>query len=278
MKRFIIPIFISNQGCKYKCIFCNQSNISSESVKLDEIDKIIEKYIETQINKYGGIHKKYKKKQISFYGGSFTCLGEKRMRSYLNKVEKYIKSGILDSVRLSTRPDCIDENILEILKNYYVETIEIGAQTFNNRLLKNLNRGHTVEDIIKSASLIKKKSFELGIQVMVGVPGEEEKDITNMVDILINIVKPDFIRIYPLLVIKGTVLEQMYKNKKFFPLSNEETLKRCKKIFKNCLINGIEVIRIGLQDSELLKSNIIAGPFIPNIGEIVRNNYNLEVI
>jgi histone acetyltransferase (RNA polymerase elongator complex component) len=272
LKRFIIPIFISNKGCKHRCIFCNQFNISSDLSHPEKVKNIVKDYLKTQYEKYGSINPKYEKSQISFYGGSFTCLEKDLMVKYLSEAFKFVNNNLIDSLRLSTRPDCINGDTVEILKNYKVETVEIGAQTFNDRLLKILNRGHTVQDILNSVKILKQHLFEIGIQVMVGLPEETEENISELIDILINQIKPDFIRIYPLLVVKGTILEKFYINKKFQPLSTEKTIKRCKKIFQNCLKNDIEVIRIGLQDNELLKSNIIAGPYIPNIGELVRKN------
>ncbi len=278
MKRFIIPIFISNKGCKFRCIFCNQSNISAKGDLPENVSSIVTTYLDTQFKKFGKINPKYEKTQISFYGGSFTCLNKDLMVKYLSEAFKFIENKQVDSLRLSTRPDCISYEIVNLLKEYRVETVELGAQSFNNKILKILNRGHSLEDTIESAGILKQADFEIGIQIMVGLPEETDDDIEYIIDILTNIIKPNFIRIYPLLVIKGTYLEKMYHRGEFLPLSKEKTIKRCKKIFQNCLKNDIEVIRIGLQDSDILRENIIAGPYMPNLGQIIRKyNYMEEI-
>jgi histone acetyltransferase (RNA polymerase elongator complex component) len=242
------------------------------------MDNIIISYIDSQIKKFGSIHKKYKKKQISFYGGSFTCLEQKIMEQYLKKGFVFIKNGTIDSLRLSTRPDCIDLETLNLLKKYGVESIELGVQTLDNNLLNILNRGHSVRHVIESSDLIKSKGFELGIQLMVGLPGENDKIIDKNIDILITKIKPKFIRIYPLIVLKGTKLEIMYNNEEFFPLNIKETILRCKKIVEKCYENNIEVIRIGLQSTETLKKNIVSGNFPDNLGQLVRDSIKMEEI
>ena len=285
MKRFIIPIFISHKGCRHKCIFCNQYNIAGDSDSPGEIPFIVKKYIDTQYEKFGEINPKYKKKQISFYGGSFTCMPRETMTEYLIEAKKFLKqhygelqdSGkyrIIDSMRLSTRPDCIDESIAEFLKKNSVETVEIGAQSLEDTLLESLNRGHTLKQIINACEILKKFKFETGIQLMVGVPRETKKKLEKMAELLVDKLKPDFVRIYPLLVIKGTVVEKMFLNGEYNPLSNEEAVERALIFADICQKNNIEVIRVGLQPTINLSKNVVSGPFTHNIGEIVRNKIN----
>ncbi len=257
-------------GCKHQCIFCNQHKIAQLPVKPFEIENTVESYLQSQIKKYGKIHNKYKIKEISFYGGSFTCMKQDKMIQYLEKAYTYVKMGLIDSLRLSTRPDCIDDNILNILHKYSVKTIELGAQTLNDGLLKILKRGHNLEHVLNASNLIKSKGFNLGIQLMVGVPGENDDIIKKNIEILIKKIKPKFIRIYPLIVLKDTYLEKMYQNNEYSPLTIEETVKRCKKIVEKCSKKDIEVIRIGLQSTEVLRENIVAGPFLDNLGQIVK--------
>jgi histone acetyltransferase (RNA polymerase elongator complex component) len=284
MKRFIIPIFLNQQGCKYKCIFCNQFKITGSSIKPTQYIDEVKNYIDTQIKKFGQINPKYKISQISFYGGSFTCLPIKIMDKYINIVKPFLKNSIeeteqkykvIDSLRLSTRPDCINEDILKFLKGNHVETIEIGAQCLDNKLLKILNRGHTVEDVYNAFNLLKKFNFETGLQLMVGVPCETTKTIENSIKIIINKIKPNFIRIYPLIVLKNTQLEKMYHNNEYISLTINEAVERASLIAQECLKNGINVIRIGLQYNETLKESYVAGPLIPNFGDLVKNKIQI---
>jgi histone acetyltransferase (RNA polymerase elongator complex component) len=285
MKRFIIPIFVSHKGCRQKCIFCNQYNIAGNPYPAINIRETIISHIDTQLKKFGKINPKYEKTQISFYGGSFTCLPKKIMLKYFNIACKFLKhsnSGeiedkykVADSLRLSTRPDCIDEETADFLLQNSVKTVEIGAQTLDNELLEILNRGHSLQHLIDAVKVLRKYNFETGIQLMVGVPRETKKKLEKMSELLIDKLKPNFVRIYPLIVIKGTAIEKMYNNGEYQPLSVDEAVKRTLIIAKKCVKNNIEIARIGLQQTENLSETVVAGPALPNIGEIVRQQlYN----
>ncbi len=278
MKRFIIPIFITHKGCKFNCIFCNQRNIADDFTPPERVKDICNSFINSQINKFGEINSKYKIKQISFYGGSFTCIDKTLMLKYLNQAYHFVEKGDIDSLRLSTRPDCITQDTLDILKSYSVKTIEIGAQTLNDEILHKLERGHSVKDVIDAAYKIKSNNIELGVQLMIGLPDENYQLLKNTLNILTNIIKPDFIRLYPLIVIKGTDLEQSYLDNKFKPISLEEAVKRSSIIVDACLKSGIEVVRIGLQMTENLYKNIVAGPYSPNFGDMVLKNISKKEI
>ncbi len=268
-KRLIIPIFINHKGCKHRCIFCNQKSAVEHSISsLDEIPNIINSYISTQINKFRRINPKYKKVQIAFYGGSFTCLTFDMMERYFEMAISYIKKGIVDSIRISTRPDCINEDVLNFLKEFKVETIELGCESFDDNVLNILKRGHSVNDIIDSSNLIKKRNFELALQLMIGVPGETKKTHENNF-LYLKKIKPVFLRIFPLIVLKNTELEKLYYNGKFKPLKLNEAIEILCKYFKFCEENGIKIIQMGLHYSDHLLKNYVAGPLHPSLKDLV---------
>lgn len=262
---YIIPIFIPHRGCKNECVFCNQRKISGETrdVTEDDVRKEIEKYI-----------KMYKdntrKKQIAFFGGSFTGLDIEDQVRFLNVANEYIEKGLVENIRISTRPDYISELILKILKQKNVHTIELGVQSMDDEVLTTAKRGHTSADVEKASKLIKKYGFKLGHQVMVGLPNSTlEKEIETMKKCIE--LGPKIVRIYPVYVLKESKLWDMYENEEYTPLELEDAVRRASAMYCLCVENNINVIRIGLQTTEEINSkNIdIAGPVCDNYKERV---------
>ena len=270
LKRLIIPIFINHRGCPNRCIFCSQkSAVEFSDTPLEKISEVIESYISSQIKKFGRINPRYEIIQIAFYGGSFTCMGLNFMKRYIDKVKPFFDRYNIDSLRISTRPDCINQEILDFLKENKTQTIEIGAESFDDSMLKILKRGHTVDDILKASKLIKMNNFELSIQLMIGLPFETEEIIEKNLKYL-KLIKPDFLRIFPLIVLKDTELENMYRKKIFTPVSLEKAVKILAIFYKHCEKENIKIIQMGLHYSEHLMKNYIAGPIHPAIGDLVK--------
>lgn len=259
-----IPIFIPALACPHQCIFCNQEKISNtmEVPKPDDISKIIDQYLET-IPKGTEIN-------IAFFGGSFTGLSTENMVSYLEVAYEYVKNGSVKGIRISTKPDYITDSILDILEHYGVTAIELGAQSTNNKVLVKSGRGHQFDAIENAAVLIKKRKIELGLQMMLGLPYDTlalaiqtAKDIVRL--------KADTTRIYPTIVVKGTVLEKMYENGEFQVLSIEEAVRWSKEVLKIFNEADVKVLRIGLHPSDELEigKSLVAGPIHPSFKELV---------
>lgn len=204
-KEYIIPIFVPNLGCPNDCTFCNQKKISGQQTNVtpDDVKKTIEYYLENfkDSSKYV---------EVAFFGGSFTGIDEGVQKELLEAANEYIKKGKVNSIRISTRPDYINRKILKMLKKYKVKTIELGVQSSNDYILQKSRRNHTFADVIKASKLIRFYGFTLGHQMMIGMPDSTEIDELNTAKDLIKL-KPKIVRIYPVLVIKGTELEQEYK-------------------------------------------------------------------
>ena len=272
-KHYIIPIFVPHSGCPHQCVFCNQRSISGmqKQVTSDDVKKTINEYLET-IPKAANI-------ELAFYGGSFTGIPIELQKELLTSTQEYIKAGIIQSIRISTRPDYINKEILETLKDYRVETIELGVQSMDDEVLKLSNRGHTFEDVVRASNMIKQYKFSLGHQMMIGLPGDTcEKDISTAKQ-LIGL-KPDVFRIYPVLVIKDTKLETMYKTGDYEPISLDNAVEISKEILKLFKINDITVIRIGLQATENIncENDVVAGPFHPAFKELVEAELRIDMI
>lgn len=198
-QHYIIPIFVPHLGCPNDCIFCNQKSISGEQreVSAKEVKEQIEFYLKSFKNKENAIV------EVAFFGGSFTGIPQIKQEELLQTVQEYIKNGQVDSIRVSTRPDYINKEILKLLKKYKVHTIELGVQSSNDYILKRSKRGHTFEDVKKASKLIRKNGFCLGHQMMVGLPESTRLDELNTAKDLAKL-KPKIVRIYPVLVIKNT--------------------------------------------------------------------------
>ena len=276
-KQYIIPIFVPHLGCPNDCVFCNQKSISGQTkqVTKDDVRKIIEEHL-----KY---IKKDSKVEVAFFGGSFTGIEEEKQEELLSVAYEYIKSKKVDSIRVSTRPDYIDKKILKRLKKYKVKTIELGVQSANNYILKKAGRGHTFEDVKKASKLIRFYGFDLGHQMMVGLPESTTLDEINTAKQLIKL-KPKMVRIYPVLVIKNTKLEKDFKEGKYKPLTVTQAVEISKELVKLFVKKHIEVIRIGLQPTETItdpsneKSEVVAGPFHPAFRQLVESGMWYDVI
>ena len=271
-KEYIIPIFVPNLGCPNDCTFCNQTKISGKStdVTAEDVRKTIDFYLKNFKD-----DKKYV--EVAFFGGSFTGIDLKIQNELLEAANEYIKDGKVGSIRISTRPDYIDKKILRRLKKYHVKTIELGVQSSNNEVLKSSKRNHTFEDVVKASKLIRRKGFILGHQMMVGMPESTVKDEIKTAEDLIRL-KPKMVRIYPVLVIKGTELARQYSKGDYNALTIEQAVERCKDIYYLFARNNIDVIRIGLQPSgEIMDptkdgSSVLAGPFHPAFRQLVESS------
>lgn len=270
-KEYIIPIFVPHLGCPHQCTFCNQKEISGQTkqVTANDVKETIEYYLKNfkDDSKYV---------EVAFYGGSFTAIDERKQNELLEAANEFIKQGRVNSIRLSTRPDYIDKSILKRLKKYNVKTIELGVQSANDYILAKCQRGHTFEDVKKASKLIRFYGFTLGHQMMIGLPESTKLDEINTAKALIKL-KPKIVRIYPVLVIKNTPLAKEYEQGEYIPLTVEQAVDRAKDIMQLFNNAKIEVIRIGLQNTEEItdpseeSSQVIAGPYHPAFRQLVES-------
>ncbi len=269
--KYVIPVFVPHLGCPNDCIFCNQKSISGQkkNITKEDVTEIVDSYLKN-------IKDKKAPKEIAFFGGSFTGIDIKLQEELLQAANKYIKSGEVESIRISTRPDYINKKILKMLKKYKVKTIELGVQSANDYILKRIERGHTFEDVKKASKLIKWYGFNLGHQMMVGLPESTRIDEINTAKALIKL-KPKMVRIYPVLVIKNTKLEKEYKEKIYEPLTVVQAIEICKTLVRMFADKKIDIIRVGLQTTDEIKepgeekSEVVAGPYHPALRQLVES-------
>ncbi len=270
---FIIPLFIPHIGCPFQCAFCNQKALTSvirPDISLSQLKREIDLFLT------------YKKKpaytEIAFFGGTFLGLGKEVILELLELAQSYIKNGVVDSIRFSTRPDTITIENLNFIKSYSVKTIEVGVQSMDDLVLRKSRRGHTEEDVIKAVNILKENEYITGMQLMVGLPYDNEKKSLTTALKTVEL-KPDIVRIYPALVLKNSPMEEWYLNGTYTPLSLEDSVNIVKKTYTLFLANNIKVIRVGIQASKDLEegTEIVAGPYHPSFGHMVSSSIFLDM-
>ena len=268
-KHLIVPIFIPHQGCPYQCIYCRQDKITDKERAPASVSYIKET-LDTSIK--SSRFEFYTTKEVAFYGGTFTNLPKIKMKEMLESVAPYLRQGLFNSIRVSTRPDAIDDDRLQLMRSYGVSIVELGVQSMDDDVLRISKRGHLAGDTIKAFSLLKKHDFKVGVQLMPGLPGDSESIFKNTIEKVIDL-GPDMARIYPAIVIKGTELASIYNAGRYSPLTLNKAIMICSEGCITLEDNGIPVIRIGLMSSPSLlrDGEILAGPWHSAFGFLVRS-------
>ncbi len=265
-----ISVFVPHIGCPNKCSFCNQRYITGtcKAPHPEDVDNAVKNAISS---------KNYNPKttEIAFFGGSFTAINRGYMETLLEAASNYVNVGIVSGIRVSTRPDAIDDEILMLLKSYGVTAIELGAQSLNDRVLKLNNRGHTTRDVEKAAMLVKKHGFELGIQIMTGLYADDNDSAMRTAQKVIEMA-PDTVRIYPTIVLKDTDLEALYIDKIYTPQTLGDAVKLASKLYLQFTRAGIRVIRLGLHSIE--EGSYVAGPWHPAFAELCHSQIMLSKV
>lgn len=269
MRKGNISIFVPHLGCPCHCSFCNQHVISGKTDIPDA--NTVRESVEKAFAKDGFSY------EIAFFGGSFTAIDRDYMVSLLEAASPYVKSGRVEGIRISTRPDFIDDEILNLLKSYGVTSIELGAQSMDDEVLKMNSRGHTSTDVVNASEKIRSFGFELGLQMMTGLYGDTDEKAIKTAEKLIAL-SPATVRIYPTVVLRGTRLAELYESGVYPGQTVEEAVSLCAKLVPMFEKSGIKIIRLGLHASEDIKHNLVAGAYHENLGELVRSRLMLEKI
>jgi histone acetyltransferase (RNA polymerase elongator complex component) len=263
MAPLIIPIFLPSLGCREQCLFCNQK-VAAKGLPSSSF---VRNFIEASLAEIP-YDKNDREKQVAFYAGSFTATHREDQLSYLKEVQPFLTSGLIDSIRISTRPDALDEETLSLLKEYGVKTVEVGVQSMVDEVLFLAKRGHCPEDAVSATSRLKRRGFEVGLQLMIGLPGDTCDRFLQTLDRVIEL-KPDFLRIHPTLVLKGAPLEILWRDGKYSPLNLDEAVQWLKKGILKLENSSLSVARIGLQATRELERDYLAGPYHPAFRQLV---------
>lgn len=257
----IYPVFIPHAGCPHRCLFCAQDRSTSQ-VEVPTAGAV-KQWLETVLPERGD-------GEIAFYGGSFTSLPQEQQSLYLDTAAQYLGSGQVAGVRLSTRPDALDPETLERLSAGGVTTIEIGCQSFDDRVLTAAVRGHAAADNIRSVRACLAAGFQVGVQLMPGLPGGDGEEAMLSLQQAVAL-RPSFLRIYPTVVVAGTDLAELWRRGAFQPWMLEQAIDICADMLLFCRTHGVPIIRLGLQCDPQLEENVFAGPYHPAFGQLVRS-------
>ena len=264
-----ISIFVPHKGCPNDCSFCNQRAISGQTVSATpkDVEEAVKTAIEYKVEP--------KNTEIAFFGGSFTAIEREYMLSLLTAAKHFLDTYKFKGIRVSTRPDCITEDILLTLKNYGVTAIELGTQSMCDDVLLANRRGHSADDVRKASKLIKEYGFELGLQMMTGLyKSDFEKDMQTALEIIK--IKPDMVRIYPTVVLKNTHLGDLQEKGKYIAPTAEETAPFCANLLQLFEKENIKVIKLGLHSSETVEGDMIGGAYHPAFRELCEGYIYLQ--
>ena len=265
MRYYNIPIFVPHYGCPFDCVFCNQKHITGERHEIDgvRVKEIITEHLSTIENVSD------RRVEAAFFGGSFTAIETDKQTELLESAYEFVKNGRIDGIRLSTRPDYINDEIVTRLVKYGVTAVELGVQSLDDEVLKLSGRGHKSDVVNEAVSVLKRYPIEVGLQMMTGLPGDTPEKALNTCKKIISL-KPDCVRIYPTLVIKDTGLEKLYNDGKYLPQELDEAVGLAAELMIEFRKNNINVIRAGLAATDEISYGgaLIAGPFHSAFGEL----------
>lgn len=270
MRHGNISIFVPHSGCPNQCSFCNQKTITG--CQSPPSSKEISDMIETAL---GSPYARVAQMEIAFFGGSFTAIPQKQMIALLEAVQPYVQLGKVKGIRISTRPDCIDTEVLRLLQHYGVTAVELGAQSMDDRVLCMNKRGHTAEHVVQASRQIKAAGLELGLQMMTGLYGSTDASDLATAQALLAL-RPDTVRIYPTVVLDGTRLAELVAGGQYLPPDTQQAVALCARLLPLFLKAGIRVIRLGLHSSREVEQSFVAGAYHPAFRELVENQIFLH--
>ena len=270
VRESIIPVFVPHLGCPNDCVFCNQRRISGAQ------QPATAQTVKEAIKQAAALPRNGAKRQLAFYGGSFTAIPAAQQLALLRAAKEELERGNIQSVRLSTRPDAIDDATLTRLTQYGVETIELGAQSMDAEVLRLSGRGHTAADVERAARMIKARGFRLILQMMTGLPGDTPEKALFTAEKLAAL-KPDGVRVYPTVIVRDTALYDLWQAGKYQEHTVEDAVETCARLLPVFETAGIPVIRLGLNPTEELSSGAaVAGAYHPALGELVQSRLMLN--
>ena len=274
-KPLVIPVFLPNAGCPHQCVFCNQASITGGARRLptsNELRSHLRRYLAYGARRRGRV-------QVSFYGGNFLGLNADGVSFLLGEIGPFVSTGHVDGIRFSTRPDTVTEDRLALLRGHRVSTIELGVQSMDDGVLAGSERGHRASDTLRAVPLLKERDYEVGLQMMMGLPGDSEAGALESARRIADLA-PDFVRIYPTVVLRNSRLAQWYEQGAYTPMDLRSAVTLAKKLLLLFSARGIRVIRMGIQVTEDTDSEpaILAGPYHPAFGHLVYSEIMLDRI
>ena len=270
MRHVNVGLFVPHSGCPHQCTFCNQKTISGRTAQVtpEDIDRAVAVAVKNPDSIEG---------EIAFFGGSFTAIDRGTMTALLERAYSYVTQGKFRGIRISTRPDAIDEEICRILKSFGVTAVELGAQSMDDRVLAMNRRGHSAEDVVRASGMLKSFGFELGLQMMTGLCGSTDGDSIATAEKLIAL-KPDTARIYPTVVLENTELARLYREGSYRPQTVDEAAELCSVLIEMFSNAGVRIIRVGLHSGGGVEEGYVAGAYHPALRELSESRIYMRKI
>jgi histone acetyltransferase (RNA polymerase elongator complex component) len=264
-------VFLAHAGCPFQCVYCNQRAVASSPSCAALNADVTREFQEQFARLLDHAREQHSPGELAFYGGTFTALPVEALKKILETVTPWVCAGVFSGLRFSTRPDSMTEGACSLLAPYPIETVELGVQSLVDEVLMQSRRGYAVESVKKAVELVRRQGWQLGLQLMLGLPGDSPAHFLDSVAQAVEL-RPDFVRIYPTLVLTGTALAEWYRQGTYTPLSLEEAVSWCTPAYEALFRAQIPIARLGLQpDPQLQKpGRVIAGPFHPAFGYLVR--------
>lgn len=268
MRHINVALFVPHEGCPNQCSFCNQRAISGQRTQIrpEDVDSAVSIALKNPDCKGG---------EIAFFGGSFTAIDRQTMVSLLSSAYRYVDNGSFRGIRVSTRPDAVDDEICSLLKSYGVTAVELGAQSLDDNVLMLNKRGHTADDVVRATRILKSHGFETGLQMMTGLYGSTDADSVQTAGKIIEL-KPDTVRIYPTVVLENTHLCDLYRKGEYIPQDVEGAAELCATLLEMFEESGIKVIRTGLHSGGDVEGEFVAGAYHPAFKEICESKIYLK--
>jgi len=265
VRPFIVPVFIPHAGCPHRCVYCNQAAVTGRTETLPGPAAFRD-----QVAAFLKFRRRRGPTQIAFFGGNFLGMAEESIRQLLAEAAGFVRSGDVQGIRFSTRPDTVSRRTLDILSGFPVQTVELGAQSMDPEVLQRSRRGHTPDDTVNAVGLLVDRGYEVGLQIMAGLPGDDENRLMETGRRIAELA-PDFVRIYPTVVLAGSPLEKWYREGMYAPLALDAAVDLVRKLYGLFRAHSIPVIRMGLQatDDLLAGGAVLAGPWHPAFGHLV---------
>ncbi|HEX5681790.1 MAG TPA: radical SAM protein [Desulfobacterales bacterium] len=266
LRPFIVPVFIPHAGCPHRCVYCNQAAVTGRAETLPGTATFrnqVAAFLKFRGRRRGPT-------QIAFFGGNFLGMAEESIRQLLVEATRFERSGAVQGIRFSTRPDTVSRRTLDILSGFPVQTVELGAQSMDPEVLQRSRRGHTPDDTVNAVGLLADRGYEVGLQIMAGLPGDDENRLMETGRRIAELA-PDFVRIYPTVVLAGSPLGKWYRQGMYEPLALDAAVDLVRRLYSMFRAHSIPVIRMGLQATDDLVAGgaVLAGPWHPAFGHLV---------
>jgi histone acetyltransferase (RNA polymerase elongator complex component) len=270
-RKMIYPVFLPHAGCPFRCIYCNQRAVVAGDQPGTGLMDLVKAHLTAYAEQIAGTGRTG---EVAFFGGTFTALKPTVMESILAAASVHVERGIFTGIRFSTRPDCLGGEIIDLLSKFRVRTVELGVQSLSDHVLQESLRGYRAASVHDAANRIRNAGWSLGIQLMAGLPGDTPATFMESMHQAVEI-GPEFLRIYPTLVLEGTALAESYRKMRYTPLSLDEAVTWVAAAYSVALGARIPIIRMGLHSDRSLEKPgvVLAGPYHPAFGHMVKSRW-----